>query len=141
MLWSWQTFKIPISLHVFIKEDRKLKFEAFIYNGCFYCHQSQVVALLSLPMPSFFPYATAKAWDRLKAWWQTHQTQFDRDSLYGPIFGWFDIRIADQANSNSNSLTSFGVSYSVPSGVQNQVTILAGTPYVTPDDWEVFYLV
>ena len=35
-----------------------------------------MVAIPPLPMHSFFLYATAKAWDRLKAWWKTHQKQF-----------------------------------------------------------------
>ena len=44
------------------------------------------------------------------------------------------------ANSNSLSYAKFGVSYAVPSGVQDSDTILAGTLGFTPDDWEVFYL-
>ncbi|XP_078383112.1 uncharacterized protein LOC144665696 [Oculina patagonica] len=63
-----------------------------------------------------------------------------RNSGYGPIFGGHDIYIAHNANSNTNSYTHFGHSYSVPSGVQNSNTILAGTRTFTPDDWEVFYL-
>ncbi|KAL9986972.1 hypothetical protein ACROYT_G001202 [Oculina patagonica] len=61
----------------------------------------------------------------------------------GPIFGGgqgHDIKIADNANSNTNSLANFGQFYSVPSGVQSSSTILAGTKNFTPDDWEVFYL-
>ena len=63
-----------------------------------------------------------------------------RWSRYGPIFGDGDIVIADRANNNSNSATYFGVSYPVPSGVTNRKTILAGSFFFTPDDWEVFYL-
>ena len=64
-----------------------------------------------------------------------------RVSRYGPTFGGgHDIRIADNANSNTNSYTNFGTSYSVPSGVQDRITILAGTLYFTPDEVEVFYL-
>ncbi len=62
-------------------------------------------------------------------------------SAYGPTFGgWHDIHIADNANSNTNSYTNFGYSYSVPSGVQGRTTILAGTYAFTPDNWEVLYL-
>ena len=62
-------------------------------------------------------------------------------SSYGPTFGGgFDIYIANNANSNTNSYTYFGHSYSVPSGVQDRKTILAGTYKFTPDDVEVFYL-
>jgi len=61
-------------------------------------------------------------------------------SSYGPYFGGYDIYIANNANSNTNSHTYFGVSYSVPSGVQNKYTILAGTHNFTPDEVEVFYL-
>ena len=60
---------------------------------------------------------------------------------FGPTFGGgHDVYIANNTNSNQNSYTHFGNSYSVPSGVQDQYTILGGTFRFTPDDWEVFYL-
>ena len=60
---------------------------------------------------------------------------------HGPAFGGgHDIVINNNANSNTNSYASFGHSYSVPSGVQNRQTILAGTRNFTPDEVEVFYL-
>jgi len=60
---------------------------------------------------------------------------------YGPVFGGgSDILIADNANSNTNSFTNFGHSYSVPSGVRDKKTILAGTYVFSPDELEVFYL-
>lgn len=63
-----------------------------------------------------------------------------RGSSYGPLFGMGnDIRIADNANSNTNSHASFGYSYSVPSGVKDRYTILAGTQKFSPDEVEVFY--
>ena len=63
---------------------------------------------------------------------------------HGPRFGALrggghDIYIANYANSNQRSYTNFGHSYSVPGGVQNRSTLLAGTYTFTPDDWEVFY--
>jgi len=61
-------------------------------------------------------------------------------SGYGPYFGSNDIFIADNANSNTNSFSNFGNYYSVPSGVKDKNTILAGTEYFTPDEVEVFYL-
>ena len=60
----------------------------------------------------------------------------------GPTFGnGYDIYIADNANSNSDSYTDFGKynDYSVPGGVQDKSTILAGTREFTPDEMEVFY--
>ena len=66
-----------------------------------------------------------------------------RHSNYGPTFGdGHDIYIANSANSNVNSYTDFGEykDYSVPSGVKDQYTILAGTRYFSPDELEVFYL-
>ena len=64
-----------------------------------------------------------------------------RYSGYGPTFaGGHDIHIANNANSNTNSYTNFGKSYSVPSGVQDKETVLAGTRNFTPDEVEVFYL-
>ena len=67
----------------------------------------------------------------------------NRNSGFGPTFGdGSDIYISNNANSNTGSATDFGQhnSYSVPSGVQDQYTILAGTRKFTPDELEVFYL-
>ena len=66
-----------------------------------------------------------------------------RYSGFCPTFGGgWDIHIANNANSNNNSYTDFGQfnDYSVPSGVEDQYTILAGTRYFSPDAVEVFYL-
>ncbi|PFX14290.1 hypothetical protein AWC38_SpisGene21565, partial [Stylophora pistillata] len=66
-----------------------------------------------------------------------------RCSSCGPMFGpGPDIYIADNAAINSNSEANFGYNngYSVPSGVQNKETLLAGSHLFTPDEWEVFYL-
>ena len=64
-----------------------------------------------------------------------------RSSSYGPIFGiGHDIAIENNANSNTNSYTHFGHSYSLPSGIKDGTTILAGTNNFTPDEVEVFYL-
>ena len=64
-----------------------------------------------------------------------------RGSSYGPTFGGgHDIHIADNANQNTGSYTNFGFSYSLPNGVTNPSTILAGTYTFSPDDVEVFYL-
>ena len=60
----------------------------------------------------------------------------------GPTFGdRYDIRIANNANKNTNSYTgNFGAAYSVPSGVQDRRTILAGTSLFRADEVEVFYI-
>ena len=63
-----------------------------------------------------------------------------RHAYHSLIFGSSDIRIAHNANSNTNSASLFGKVYNVPSGVQNRYTILAGTKFFTPDEVEVFYL-
>jgi len=64
-----------------------------------------------------------------------------RNAGLGPTFGGVtDILIANNANSNQYSRTNFGRSYSVPNGVQNRGTLLAGSYNFSPDDWEVFYL-
>ena len=61
-------------------------------------------------------------------------------SSYGPGFGSNDIRIYSYAKSSTNSYTNFGSSYSVPSGVRNSASILAGTYNFSPDEVEVFNL-
>ena len=63
-----------------------------------------------------------------------------RKSDYGPRFGARIIVIADQANRNNFSRASLFFAYIAPSGVRYPKTILAGSYYFTPDDWEVFYL-
>ena len=62
-----------------------------------------------------------------------------RWSGYGPRFG-FDIIIANNANSNSNSFAHLSWSYPAPAAVQDRYTILAGTNRFSPDEVEVFYL-
>ncbi|XP_078377756.1 uncharacterized protein LOC144660905 [Oculina patagonica] len=64
-------------------------------------------------------------------------------NCYCPTFGkGHDIHIVDNANTLPESYTDFGQFnvYSVPSGVQDPFTVLAGTNKFSPDDWEVFYL-
>ena len=58
---------------------------------------------------------------------------------YGPVFG-DDIKIADNANSNSDSYAGLDWYYHAPAAVQNPETILAGTFSFSPDEVEVFYL-
>ena len=55
------------------------------------------------------------------------------------MFG-FDIYIANNANSNSDSYARLGGHYPAPAAVQNPNTILAGTERFSPDEVEVFYL-
>lgn len=55
------------------------------------------------------------------------------------MFGFLgDIRIADQAASNTNSYSNLGYSYSAPSGYSTK-TFLAGSYNFQPDEVEVFY--
>ena len=62
-------------------------------------------------------------------------------SSYGPAFGsGYDILIADSANQNTNSYTNFAHYYSLPNGVTDRLTILAGTYAFSLDEVEVFYL-
>ena len=56
----------------------------------------------------------------------------------GPVFG-YDIFIANNANSNSNSYARLGWYYPAPAAVQDPDTILAGTWDFSPDEVEVFY--
>ena len=59
----------------------------------------------------------------------------------GPTFGnGYDISVANNARYNTNSYARFGDTYQLPSKVQNQETVLAGSLNFTPDEVEVFYL-
>ena len=63
-----------------------------------------------------------------------------RHQGYGPTFGnGWDIYISDNSNSNSDSYTHLS-NYETPKGADKPTTILSGTQYFSPDDWEVFYL-
>ena len=62
-----------------------------------------------------------------------------RASWYGPLFG-ENIYIANNANSNSNSVARLVWDYPAPAAVQDPDTILAGTERFSPDEVEVFYL-
>ena len=57
----------------------------------------------------------------------------------GLAFGW-DIRIVNNANSNSRSFAQLDWHYPAPDAVQDKYTVLAGTKYFSPDEVEVFYL-
>ena len=59
---------------------------------------------------------------------------------YGPTFGnGWDIYISDNSNSNNDSHTYLS-NYETPKGANKPTTILSGTLFFSPDDWEVFYL-
>ena len=63
-----------------------------------------------------------------------------RDQGYGPTFGvGWAIYISDNSNSNNDSYT-YLKNYETPKGANKPTTILSGTQYFSPDDWEVFYL-
>ena len=70
---------------------------------------------------------------------------FYHKSGYGPTFGsGHDIRISNNANSNTDSRTYFGSTYQPPPGytcnAANTKVLLAGTYTFTPSEVEVFYL-
>ena len=67
------------------------------------------------------------------------------NSDYGPTFGGgHDLKISNNANSNTDSYTRFGCTYQPPPGytynAANTKALLADTFYFTPSEVEVFYL-
>ena len=65
-------------------------------------------------------------------------------SSYGPIFGYgHDIRISNNASSNTNSYANLGHTYSPPSGHSYGSSLtqsfLAGIYHFQSDEVEVFY--
>ena len=61
---------------------------------------------------------------------------------YGPIFGWGDIHIENNAASNTESFTSCGSSYPLPPGYSlsgRNCKFYAGSHKFTPTDIEVSY--
>ena len=69
-----------------------------------------------------------------------HQMLFTVGQVTVQYFGLVDILIADYASQNTHSYTYFGLYYSLPNGVTDRLTILAGTFTFSPDEVEVFYL-
>ena len=68
-----------------------------------------------------------------------------RYSIYGPRFGdGHDLRIANNAGSNTYSYTDFGYSYNLPLGYTygqtNTESLLGGSYKFTPSEVEVLYL-
>ena len=70
---------------------------------------------------------------------RTHGAIHHRWSGFGPWFG-LDIKIANNANNNSDSYARLDLYYPAPAAVQDPDTILAGTLLFSPDEVEVFYL-
>ncbi|KAM7427680.1 hypothetical protein ABFA07_021226 [Porites harrisoni] len=62
-----------------------------------------------------------------------------RLSYYGPKFS-DDLVIYLDAAKRKDSKARLGSRYSVPPGVHDKLTVLAGTQYFSPDEVEVFYL-
>ena len=103
--------------------------------------QSPVVAGQVLPRRSYFSLRNKEGLAPFKSLVTRPGSAIYKSSSHGPIFGGRgDIIIDDNANSNTNSYTNFGYSYSIPSGIKDRITILAGTYKFTPDEVEVFYL-
>ena len=69
------------------------------------------------------------------------QHAIKRTTAHGVTFGGgHDICINDKANSNTHSYANLGHYYSVPRGIQDKTTLLAGTYNFKPDELEVFFL-
>ena len=65
-----------------------------------------------------------------------------KSDSYGPIFGRGDIRISNNATSNTDSLTHCGIIYPLPPGYSlsgSKCKFYAGSYRFTPTDIEVFY--
>ena len=62
-----------------------------------------------------------------------------RHSLFGPKFG-DDLVIHCDPVKRKDSIARLGLRYSIPTGVDDRFTVLAGTQYFSPDEVEVFYL-
>ena len=76
--------------------------------------------------------------------YRNQHTAIYRRPSYGPTFGGgHDIRIYNQASSNTNSYSDLGSTYSPPSGHSYgstfTLTFLAGSYNFTPDEVETFY--
>ena len=138
--------KSPASLH-FLLIPLKRKTKQCLYWNLYYCFyfycSSESSGGVGYTSNSFiFSLRNKESLGAFKSWVKLPSNAIFRHSYLGPVFGfeWFDILISDNAKSNQLSFTDFGVSYLVPSVVQDRRTVLAGTYKFSPNDWEVFYL-
>ena len=73
--------------------------------------------------------------------YQNSRYAFYNNPVFSPSFG--GLRISNNANSNTDSYTSFGYTYQPPPGytdrAANTKALLAGTYRFTPSEVEVFY--
>ena len=121
-------YKLTISLLLFL-----------IYS--FLCHLASSGDYGSTSNAFIFSLINKKGLAPFKSMVKRSSYAIKRHSRYGPIFGGgADIKISTNANTNSYTNFGHGNYYSVPSGVQDRRTILAGTFYFIPDEVEVFYL-
>jgi len=110
-------------------------------SGCSYYYDSAAF---------LFSLVNKPGWQPLKLDQSSGQGSYQRaHSIYscsssGPTFGGgHDIKIANNAASNTNSYSSLGWTYSPPTGNSYgssfTQSFLAGTLYFRPDEVEVFY--
>jgi hypothetical protein len=76
---------------------------------------------------------------------ENHGSAIVRNSRYGPSFGGgFDLYLANNAGSHTNSFTRFGHTYQAPPGyTYRQIStrsLLAGSEDFTPSEIETLYL-
>ena len=111
---------------------RMLKASVFILGSCSYSSASKAF---------LFSLYNAKGYNPVKlAQYRYQELAMYSCSTHGPSFGWFDIRISNDALTNQGSRTQCGSTYSVPSGYSaGHCGFFTGTLYFTLTDIEVFY--
>ena len=113
----------------------------FPYFVCFFFSSDSITGYGATPNAFIFSLDNKEGRGPFKSAVWRPSVAIYKLSDFGPTFGQgHDIKIANNANSNSQSHSDSGNSYTVPSGVSNRRSILAGTESFSPDEIEVFYL-
>ena len=131
---------------------QKRVFLFFFYQGYFYFFFYQLVSspcgYRSSSTAFLFSLVNKPGWPpvtfRPPGQHSTYQFATESCSSYGPTFGaGYDIYIASEASSNTNSYSSLGATYNPPSdhnlGSEFANSFLAGGRAFQPDEIEVFY--
>ena len=125
-----------------VRSVRIVKCRYYLPGRCLYGYSSKafIYSLTNNNGSGHAVYNPVKL--RVKSDRYIYQHAVIRCDTWGPVFGWHDILISNNAASNQESRTSCGYSYPLPPGYslsRRNCKFYAGSYRFTPTDIEVFY--
>ena len=142
--WSpdhWIFLKVDFLWPPSVRSVRILKCRHYLPGGrCLFGHSRKafIYSLTNNNGPGHAVYNPVK----LQVKSDKYQNAVRSCVYYGPIFGWGDIHISNNAASNTDSFTSCDTFYPLPPGYSlsgRNCKFYAGSYKFTPTDIEVFY--